>query len=319
MSASAQGTAEPKASEIDLYPLIVRHNIRNTPDDPWASKRLIALLKSQASPALFNMAFRIRHKLSSLIDDVWTWETVEDDLAVLGQSRVDRLAEAARSPCLCQGRWLECANYVFQANKIPAAEFCYDVYRALAYGRHESTPVMTLVGKRSGEGKSFLFSPLRTIFAKEYIQESPQRGSFALLGLETKRVAILDEWEFNRVEPIPFAVQLLWLEGKPFPINRPQTTYVGHLLYQGSAPIFITAKATNLEPYVQAAQAAEEAGSMCDETMLLRRLKMYHFCEKLPLPVGVVVPTCGTCFAQMVLQYASAYNSAHGFGGSAVA
>ena len=317
LSASAQGNAEPKASEIDLYPIIVRHNIRNTPDDPWAAKRLIALLKAQASPALFNMAFRIRQKLPSLIDDVWTWETVEEDLAVLGQSRLDRLAAVASSPCICRGQWQQCANYVFQANNIPAAEFCHDLYRALGYGRHESIPVMTLVGKTGGEGKSFLLAPLRTVFGREFVQESPQRGSFALLGLETKRVAILDEWEFNRTEPIPLSVQLLWFEGKPFLISRPQTSYIGHLLYQGSAPVFITTKAVHMHPYVEAAEAALAAGSMCEETMLLRRLKLYHFCEKLPLPEGVVVPTCGACFAQMVLQYASAYSSTYSFGGSA--
>ena len=38
-------------------------------------------------------------------------------------------------------------------------------------------------------------------------------------------------------------VQLLWLEGKPVPINMPQNIagQSGHTMYHGDAPIFITA------------------------------------------------------------------------------
>ena len=265
------------------------------------------------------MAFRNRNKLSSLIDDVWSWETVEEDLALLGQSRLDRLASAASSPCVCQGQWRQCAEYVLQANRINGPELCYDIYRSLAYGRHESVPVVTLSGKQGGEGKSFLVAPLREIYGREYVQECPQKGSFALLGLETKRVAVLDEWEFDRVDPVSFSIQLLWFEGKPFPISRPQSNFVGHLLYQGTAPIFITTKDKHLAPYLEAADAAVRTGSVCDESMLVRRLKVYHFSEKLPMPPGVVVPNCGACFAQMVVQYASFRNSQYSEGGFASA
>ena len=43
--ASEEGAAEPRATEMDLYPIIVHGNFRNTPDNPWAAEQLIQHLK----------------------------------------------------------------------------------------------------------------------------------------------------------------------------------------------------------------------------------------------------------------------------------
>ena len=94
---------------------------------------------------------------------------------MLGQSRLERFAAVAQSSCVCQCQGRQCAEYVLQANNIQAPEFCFDIYRALAYGRHESIPVVTLAGKRGGEGKSFLLAPLREIYGKEYTYRNAHR------------------------------------------------------------------------------------------------------------------------------------------------
>ena len=78
------GKPEPRATELDLYSIIVEKGFRNTADEPWAHKRLIEHLRNSASPSVFNLAWKLRSKLGALIDDVWAWETISDHLALLG-------------------------------------------------------------------------------------------------------------------------------------------------------------------------------------------------------------------------------------------
>ena len=85
------GKPEPRATELDLYSIVVEKGFRNTADEPWPHKRLIEHLRNSASPGVFNLAWKLRSKLGALIDDVWAWETISDDLALLGQSRWERL------------------------------------------------------------------------------------------------------------------------------------------------------------------------------------------------------------------------------------
>lgn len=304
--ASEEGKAEPRADELDLYAVIVREGFRNTPDDPWAAKKLIKHLREFGGRAKWQVAWRMRARLPGLIDDVWTWETVSDDLVLLGQSRQERFHAAASGQCVCGGAWRQCAEYVLLANGLDAQQLCGDIYRAIVYGRHENLPVLCLVGKFGGEGKSFLFAPLKKIFGVQHVQVTPQPGNFPLVGLETKRCVILDEWDFNG-QVVPLSTQLLWFEGKAFPITRPQNKdYDGHVLYQGSAPIFVTCKEKVMAPICQRAQLASSQNQASQDTMLLRRLKLYWLSQKLPLEPGTVVQECPACLGQMVLHY---YNS----------
>ena len=132
----------------------------------------------------------------------------------------------------------------------------------------------------------------------------PQPGSFALLGLEKKRVVLLDEWEFHG-SAFALSQQLMWFEGKPLVITRPQNRdYEGHLMYEGTAPVFSTAKEKFVRPIVERAEVELQSNMPSVDTMLLRRLRLYSFFEKLPLSKECKIPECGACFSQMVLQYA---------------
>ena len=44
-AASEAGDKEPRPGEFDLYPIIVREGIRNTPDNPHGAKELIKYVK----------------------------------------------------------------------------------------------------------------------------------------------------------------------------------------------------------------------------------------------------------------------------------
>ena len=62
------------------------------------------------------------------------------------------------------------------------------------------------------------------------------------MGLECMRVVVMGEWDFGE-QVIPLSAQLLWFEGKAFPITRPQNKdYTGHLLYEEAAPVYIACK-----------------------------------------------------------------------------
>lgn len=43
--------------------------------------------------------------------------------------------------------------------------------------------------------------------------------------------------------------------------------------------------------------------------MLLRRLVLFNFAKKLPIPAGTKVPDCPACFAKMVIAWAHDYHS----------
>ena len=151
-----------------------------------------------------------------------------------------------------------------------------------------------------------MLAPLRAVFGEAYVQPTPQPGSFPLLGLETKRIALLDEWEFDNAV-IAFSTQLLWFEGETFPITRPQNNKqdIGHLLYQGKAPLFITCKWSKLGPIAERAKAAAASGHPSQDTMMLRRLGLYWLSQPLTIPPGVAIPECPHCFGQMLAHYTS--------------
>ena len=105
---------------------------------------------------------------------------------------------------------------------------------------------------------------------------------------------------------LPLATQLLWYEGKPLPLPMPQNSgTIGHLLYQGTAPVFVTAKEKDLGPIIQKASVDAALGNPSEGTMLLRRLRVYRFWHPLPVrPTGArKIKECPCCFARKCLEH----------------
>jgi hypothetical protein len=302
--AAAKGTAEPRATEMDLYPVIVEQGFRNTADDQFAAERLVKHLKENSTMGLYKLAFKMRHKLSALIDDVWSWEEVDDTLMFAAQSRLQLLAQVAQKPCPCGGRWRQIMEHALHLNGISPQLLCTDVYLSLRDGRREDRATVVLMGRAGGEGKSFFFKPFGKIFGDDFVFGTPQPGNFPLLDLQKKKVVLLDEWVFGSAV-VPLATQLLWLEGKAFPITRPQNKeYTGHLMYRGSAPIFVTCKAKDLGPILERAAYAMSCGQSSQDTMLTRRLRVYHFTVKFPVDQEQGhIYECPVCLANMILQH----------------
>ena len=73
------------------------------------------------------------------------------------------------------------------------------------------------------------------------------------------------------------------------------------MLYQGKAPIFATTKYQDLDRLQQAAADDAETGlpGNGDASMILRRLKVYRFSQRVQKPKRQL-PYCGRCFARLV-------------------
>ena len=129
------------------------------------------------------------------------------------------------------------------------------------------------------------------------------------MDVPTKRIAVLDEWRFDQTV-LRLATRFLWFEGKPVVVNRPQNPgAVGHLLYTGTAPIFITTKQQYFDDLVAEARHAEVTDGQSEATMLLRRLELFLLAHKLPAPPAWI-RDCPCCFARTVIQHASVHHQA---------
>ena len=171
-------------------------------------------------------------------------------------------------------------------------------------GRHCSECIQPgLAGLQGGEGKNLLLSPIVAVLGIEYVLQGVNAGQFPLVDLPSKKAVILNEWHFT-MAPISLGTQLLWFEGKPVPVCRPQNDREqgpGHFLYNGTAPLFVVAPLENLEPLIQQAEADLASGSPSQYTMLLRRLRIYRFTQACTPPSRQLQP-CASCFASFVLE-----------------
>ena len=306
--ASEEGKPEPNVQDIDIWPLIVSSGIRNTPDDPYGAEKFIQYSKKHCSPKVMTYLFRNRHRLGVLIDDVWAWEEVDVFLERAGKTRMQEFGDSLSQPCVCDGRWLTYVLRALRANEICIPELCHHVLYALEQGRAENVCVVVLTGKQGGEGKSLFLAPLFSMYGSDHVQISPQAGTFPLLGIETKKICVLNEWYFTE-DVLPMRLQLEWFEGKPVQVARPQNVkgVHGHLMYKGTAPIFITTKGSAVSHLLQGIVAAP----LGEEGMLLRRLKVFEFRHQMPPPPPPRIIPCARCFADLVTFQATEWRKTH--------
>ena len=304
--AAEDGKAPAKISDLDVYPIVVQKQFRNTADYPHAHLELIAYVKAHASGAMQAYVWKNRGRLSALIDDVWQWETVEDALRAAKEDRMSGVWRAAQGRCVCGGLWLSAVVDSFVQNKVNVQELCKDIVHALAQGRDETTPVIVLAGASGGEGKSLFLKALITLFGDEMVFQMPEKSNFPLLNLEKgPKVAFLDEWRFVN-KSVSFGTQCLWFDGSSVPVARPQNVpgSSGNFLYRGSAPIFVTGKLEDIEKLAEQAAIEPETGKPknADASMLIRRLKVHAYRSRIAKPPKM--SQCARCFAQLLLQHA---------------
>ena len=142
-------------------------------------------------------------------------------MRVSAQSSMDALMAAMAKPCCCHGEWTPCTRQALNLNAIREDFIDHDLYMSFAHGRCETVPVLVLAGLQGGEGKNLLLSPIVAVLCIEYVLQGVKAGQFPLVDLPWKKAAILNEWHFT-LPPLSLGIQLLWLEGKPVLVCRPQ-------------------------------------------------------------------------------------------------
>jgi len=282
-------------SEYDLWPIVVESGIRNAVGDRQAYLRLMQYVKSHCSQAVCAFVFKNRTRLPGLIDDIWRWENIDSVVTCADQSLLDRLRVAAAMPCSCGGAWKALVCQAFAFNGVNLAELCGFVFRALAQGRSPTTPVVTLAGIKGGEGKSLFLKGLAAVYGHEHLFYTPQHPAFPLVGLEFAKVVFLDDFRFLE-SVVPMATQCLWFDGSAVPLAKPQNVpgSMAHDVYHGAAPVFITTKLEDMD--------ALEADGGGEASMVLRRLKVFRFTQRITAPTNRV-PECAHCFAHLICSH----------------
>ena len=102
---------------------------------------------------------------------------------------------------------------------------------------------------------------------------------------------------------MPWPTLDVWFEGGPLPIGRPHNISgkTGKVVCKGTAPIFITTKLEDMERLAYWAEVNPATGAPWDTeaSMLMRRLKVYSFKQRVPKP-RQQIPFCKHCFAHLV-------------------
>ena len=310
-----EGKSEPRPTDMDVWALVVRSGIYNAPDDPFADLKLAQYAKLHCSITMCHYLFKNRAKLNALIDDIWRWEKIDDVVAACSRTRPQAMSAALELPCVCRGAWMNAIVASFMMNNIRSAELCSDIQTSLERGRSEATPVVCLAGSRGGEGKSVFLKALHSVFQDPgFVFTVPDKSNFPLLDLPKAKVCFLDEYRFDP-KVLGYATLCLWFDGSAVPVTRPQNMagVSGHLLYKGSAPIFVTTKLEDMARIESAAAVNPATGCPydADASMLLRRLKIYRYTQRIPKPPPGT-PFCATCFSNMVQSQAAVWSLTNG-------
>jgi hypothetical protein len=299
---AAEEGKKQKITKLDIWPLVVQNGFRNGKDDDAAHLRLIQYAKTSCSKAVYTFLFKRRNTLPQLINSIWQWETVDTVLENATRSRIATLRMAAETKCICQGDWLSTVVASFLSNKIPVQEVCQNVYDALLKGRSETVPVLVFAGARGGEGKSFFLKALAAVFGDENIFGAPEPGSFPLLDLPGKKIAVLDDWRFD-AGVLPYATQCRWYDGSTLRLPRPQNQsgVSGHAIYQGTAPIFATTKLDSIVRLERLSALDPTTGQAYDvnASMTYRRLRVHAYFNRLHAP-RAQIPYCPRCFSGLI-------------------
>ena len=232
---------------------------------------------------------RSEKKVKELLDTVWEVETASDKIQRSKMSRLEILQQELSNPCVCKGEWLACALDILDKNSIERAVFADAVIKLFVMGRGKGRNIY--ITGPANCGKTFILDPVRVVY---HTFLSPATCSYAWLGVEDKEVIFLNDFRWSPVI-LPWSDMLLLLEGHVVHFAAPKTTYCKDIEFTRDTPVFATAKAP----------IAFIKSSMIDDReteMMNVRWRIFTFRHQFDIHSQKTVPSCGHCFATMILQ-----------------
>ena len=284
----------------DLYSLVKGTEIRNAA----ALQTQAQQLANDGKPALAEFCtVRGSISLQELLDAAWA---VHDAGVATLQSRpsdfrIGKLRAAARdSQCVCGGIWLPGALRVLAHNNCSAAEFGHDVFRALNLGAKRGVN-LAIVGP-PGCGKSMLLEPLEVMFK---VSGKPQRESKnPLEGVIDSEVLLWQDFKYLK-KTLAWEDLLSILVGERLEIRLEGGKNRSH---KNTSPMFYT------HTKVWSVQLDDPEDAVAQLTAMTERFKIYRFANPLPMRERVAdFPSCGRCFAKMVLDEEVAWQAEQAF------
>lgn len=283
-AAEEEGDApDPKSVRLrpgDLYDIVIDNDIRDL-----TSLRMFA----HTDRRLVSFCMQHRSNLDSYLEEAWDLRDARRKFDRSQKSRLRILEEAAQSPCLCGGKYGVAVRELLVLQKC-REEFPRAMYAAVRDGRRKGRNVFVVgVGDC---GKSFVMQPLAEVFDTF---ESPEAGSFPLVGLEQKEAVLIEDfrWEQGK-ELLPFDTMLRWLEGIRFMLKRPKGQFAKDLLYTKDSPMFFTGP-RRLVRYIGGRVDDVDTG------MFDLRFVYFVFKSKIEKPDRKIVK-CPACWAALILE-----------------
>ena len=103
MATREANRADPKITDLDVWALVVRLGVRNTADNRHAHLQLVSYAKNHCGDSMDQYLWKWRSQLPQIIDDTWLWENADAEAAESARTRMETMAVAFESKCVCGG------------------------------------------------------------------------------------------------------------------------------------------------------------------------------------------------------------------------
>ena len=237
-----------------------------------------------------------------LVQDAWRFENAKQIIVDENINRIEKLQEHAEKPCLCGGRWLDCAKDLLVKNNIGYDDFSQALYNSLEKGRGKHLNVL-LYGPGDC-GKTFLLAPVFDLLPNVF--SNPASSTFGWMGVEKSNLIFLNDLRWAPRGPqtggnIDWSDFLNLLEGLKVTLPAPMNTHSSHLEVAKRMPIFATSVA-EVRYWVRDINEPQTERHHLENRMMKPRWNPFKFSYQIAEEDKIQVPKCTTCFAKFVLK-----------------
>ena len=222
--------------------------------------------------------------MNELDNTVWESETATETVARSAMSGLQILQQQLTGACICNGEWLQCALDIFARSPLNEQCSLTPLSCSLLWIRAKAAIYLSVVQHIVAKRSSLTHNGSRM----------NATCSYALLGVEDKEVIFLTDFRWSPVI-LPWNDMLLLLEGHIVHFAAPKITYNQDSECSKDTPIFATSRAPI--SYIKGSMTNDRETEMM--AVRWRTFKVRHHFD---ITCQRPVPSCGYCFATLVVQ-----------------